>query len=199
MSVKNNGILAAVAALVSLNVDGAPICDQLVNDKVVSGFTVAEYDGTGRVIVIAEVEKDGGGTEYRALADNNGEVRIYASAAAAFSVCKRNAGADVAVYPFVKQGSVGDPVKTLIAKHKAYKAEDAKATASTTAIAAKITAADALGWDTAVGTPEAVEYADMEARQTAIAEWKTFTGAKVTTLTAALVTAGIDPGTYLPV
>lgn len=199
MSVKNNALFAALVASLGLTVSASPVCESLVNDLTVNSVSVYEYDATGRVFVVVEVDT-GSGSVNRAICDANGDLKIYGNAVTAVAFAKRSGnGLPIEVTTFEKASSVGDPIKSLIAKHKAFKTEDGKAGAAATAIAAKLSAAASLGWDTATGTPEATEYADLTARQVSIAEWKTFTAGKVTTLTAALVTAGIDPVTYATV
>lgn len=195
MSLKNSALVAAAATALGITVSANPICEALVNDKSVTQFTVYEVDASGRVLVIAAI----GGVN-RPIADSMGDVRLYASAVAAVTMAKRNGGGvPVSVVPFVKVPALGDPVKALIAKHKAFKSEQASGAKSVTAITSKLSAAVALGWDTATGTPEADEYADLVKRQTSINEWKAYADAQVTALTASLTAAGIDPVTYAPV
>lgn len=196
MSRKNNALLVAlIAAAGTSQVVGAPIVESLVNDKVVTAWNVYEVDSlSGRAMLVATI----GGVN-RGVTDTAGDVRVYANVQAAVSVAKRNGGGDnVAVHLAEKATSVGDPIKALIARHKSMKAEDTKATAGKASIDGKVSAAAALGWNTAVGTPEADEYADLLARQTAVGEWKTYTAATLTSLGDSLTTAGINPATYLP-
>lgn len=197
MSRKNNAALAALVALAaSGQVIGAPIVEGLVNDKVVTAWAVYETDAaSGRAMLVTTI----GGVN-RPVADSGGNVRIFGNTQAAVQVAKRNGGGDeVTVYLSEKQSNVGDPVKALIARHKSMKAEDTKAGAAKTAIDASVIGAVALGWDTTVGTAEALEYADLLARQTAVGEWKTYTEETLTTLADSLTSAGINPATYLPV
>lgn len=198
MSRKNNALLAAlVVAAGTSQVIGAPIVEGLVNDKAVEYFTVYETDATtGRAMLVVTI----GGVN-RPVTDSAGDVRVYASAQAAVQVAKRNGGGGLPLSVFMaeKTSAVGDPVKALISRHKSMKSEDAKAGAAKTAIDGKVSAAVALGWNTASGTPEADEYADLLARQTAVGEWKTYTAATLTSLTDSLTGAGINPVTYLPV
>lgn len=196
MSRKNNAVLAAIVALVaSGQTIGSPIAEGLVNDKVVTQWTVYETDAaSGRAFLVCTI-----GGVHRPAADAGGNVRVYGNVQSAVAVSKRNGGGDnVTVYTAEKTTTVGDPVKALIARHKSMKAEDTKATGAKSAIDGSVTAAAALGWDTAVGTPEAAEYADLLARQTTLGEWKTYTAATVTSLADSLTTAGINPATYLP-
>lgn len=197
MSRKNNAALAVLVALAaSGQTIGATIVEGLVNDKTVTDWTIYETDAaSGRAMLVVTI----GGVD-RPVADSGGNVRIYGNVQAAVAVSKRNGGGDnVTVYTAEKATVIGDPVKALIARHKSMKAEDSKAGTAKTAIDGSVTAAAALGWDVAVGTPEAAEYADLLARQVALGEWKTYTAATVTSLAGSLTTAGIDPATYLPI
>lgn len=197
MSRKNNALLVAlVAAAGSGQAMGAGIVEGLVNDKAVTAWTVYETDAaTGRAVLVVTV-----GGANRPVTDSAGDVRIYASTQAAVQVAKRNGGGDSAiVYLCEKSSAVGDPVKALIARHKSMKSEDVKAGAAKTGIDAKVSAAVALGWSVAVGTPEADEYQDLIARQSVVQEWKTYTAATLTSLTDSLTGAGINPVTYLPI
>ena len=197
MSRKNNAALAAlIVAAGTSQALGASIVEGLVNDKTVTAWTVYETDSlTGRAMLVATI----GGVN-RPVTDSAGDVRVYGSSQAAVQVAKRNGGGDsITVHMAEKATVVGDPVKALIARHKSMKSEDTKAGVSKTAIDAKVSAAVALGWNTAVGTPEADEYADLLARQTAVGEWSTYTAATLATLTASLTAAGINPTTYLPI
>lgn len=201
MSLKNSALVAAAATALGYTVAGgaSPVVESLLNDRDVTSFGVAEVDASGRCLVIAGLTS-GGVETMRPVCDTTGDVRLYASAAAAVAAARRAGVGDLAipVVQFVKPGTVGDPVKALISKHKAIKNEDAAADKGTATITAKVGAAVALGWDVAVGTPEAEEYGDLIARQTSVAEWKTYTAARLVTLTANLVTAGINPVTYAP-
>lgn len=202
MSLKNSAFVAAAAVALGLSVSAgaSPVCDSLLNDRVVTTFGVAEVDATGRAVVVVGLTV-GGVETLRPVCDSNGDVKLYANAAAAVALARRAGVGDLAlqVVQYVKAGTVGDPVKALISKHKAMKSEDVNATKGETTIAAKVSAAVALGWDVATGTPEADEYGDLIARQVSVAEWKTFTAARLVALTASLVTAGIDPVTYAAV
>lgn len=203
MSLKNSAFVAAVASALGLSVTAGanPICESLLNDRQVTKFGVAEVDATGRALVLVGITEIVAGEpeeKIRPVCDSAGDVKLFSSTAAALSAAKRAGVGDMAVsvVAFVKAGTVGDPVKALIAKHKAIKVEDGNAAKGTATIDAKVSAAEALGWDIAVGTPEADEYADLVQRAASVAEWKTYTAARLVTLTASLVAAGIDPVTY---
>ena len=205
MSLKNSAFVASVASALGYTVaNGAlPVCESLLNDRNVTTFGTAEVDATGRALVIVGLTEtvEGNPVEtFRPVCDSAGDVKLFANTAAALSSAKRAGVGDleVAVVAYVKQGTVGDPIKVLIAKHKAIKVEDGNAAKGTATISTKVAAAQALGWDTAVGTPEAEEYADLVARAASVAEWKTYTASRLTALTDSLVAAGIDPVTYGP-
>lgn len=204
MSLKNSAFVAGVAAALGLSVTAgaSPVCESLLNDRNVTTFGVAEVDATGRAMVIVGLREILNGEMqpevFRPVCDSAGDVKLFSNATAALSAAKRAGVGDMAVsvVAFVKAGTVGDPVKALIAKHKAIKVEDSNAAKGAATIAAKVSAAEALGWDTAAGTPEADEYADLVLRDASVAEWKTYTAGRLVTLTASLVAAGIDPVTY---
>lgn len=205
MSTKNNAIMLAAAAAVGVAVGAAgPVVESLLNDVTVSDAKIVAFDKTGRVVMFVTVDT-GSGAQVRPVADSMGNVRLLGNAAAAVSSLKRAAPSATATYtPFVAVSAVGDPVKALIAKHKAAKTEAAKANAALntaqTGIVSLVSAAAALGWDTAAnGTPEAQEYADLLKRQASVTEWKDKADALVTQYTASLTAAGIDPVTYLAV
>lgn len=203
MSTKNNAIMLAAAAAVGVAVGAAgPVVESLLNDVNVSDAQIVAFDKTGRVVMFVTVDT-GSGAQVRPVADSMGNVRLLGNAAAAVSSLKRAAPSATATYtPFVAVSAVGDPVKALIAKHKAAKVEATKAAEALnkpqTGIAASIAAADALGWDEAAnGTPEKQEWDDLQSRQASVTEWKGKADALVTSYTASLVAAGIDPVTYL--
>lgn len=195
MSRKNNAALAAILLAASGPTIAATIVEGLVNDKTVTDAKVYENDAkTGRCFLLVKI-----GADWRPVADSAGSVRLYANVQAATNVVARNGAVPVAVTLKEKESSITDPVKMLIARHKSMKAEDTKAEAAETSIDGKVAAAAALGWDVAVGTPEAAEYADLLARQVAVTEWHVYTVAQLAALAASLTTAGINPATYLPV
>lgn len=202
MSVKNN-VLVSVAALAlgfTVSATAKPICDALLNDVLVSDFGVAEIDSTGRVLVLVEVPKVGGGVEYRPVADASGNVKVYADVGAAMTMSKRANIEDGATISFVKMEkttAVGDPIAALKAKYKRFKSEAATGLKQSDAIAGKVAAAFALGWDVATGTPENTEYLDLANRQGSIAEWKSACDAQVIALAASLTAAGINPATVV--
>ena len=204
MSVKNNGIALAAAAAVGVTLGPlGPVVESLLNDAVVSDAKIVAFDKAGRSVMFVTVAVDGGAPQARVVADSSGNVRVFGNAAAAVAALKRAAPAAVATYtPYVAPATVGDPIKALIAKHKAAKVEATKAADALnkpqTGIAASIAAADALGWDEAAnGTPEKQEWDDLQSRQASVTEWKAKADALVTSYTASLVAAGIDPVTYL--
>jgi len=201
MSIKNNAFMAAAALALGVVIPAgaSPICEGILNDVKVTEFGAAEVDSKGRVMVIVSVSI-GGVVSVRPVADSAGNVRIFADGNSAVSLAKRS-NLDVGVkVKFVKMatvGTVGDPVATLKAKYKKFKAEAAIALKQRDAVAGKVTAGVALGWDLAVGTPEHSEYLDLQARAVSVGEWKTYNDTKVTELAAALVAAGIDPLTVV--
>lgn len=198
MSVKVNGVVE-FAAVQSTTVYGKPVVESLVNDLVVTNARVVEVDKGGHAILFVEVPNSGGGVEFRPVADSVGNAKQFASLASALGSVKRGApNANVDVFPFIRAASVGDPIKTLISKHKAAKTEAAKAQQATDDVAALVSAADALEWDqAAANSAEKVEWDDLQDRTASVSEWKTKVDALVTGYTANLVAANIDPVTYL--
>lgn len=202
MSLKNSALVAVAAAALGYAVaaDASPVCEGLLNDLNVTTVGIAEVDIHGRVLVIVGITTEGVEV-LRPVCDAKGDVRLYTGPDAAVALAKRAnmpADAEVKFVKMARVSSIGDPVLALKNKHKAFKAEDVNAGKSVAAIATKIAAAVGLGWNTASGTPEADEYADLIARQVSIAEWKAYVLARVTALAAALTAAGINPDTYAP-
>ncbi len=201
MSTKNNALVtaAALALGVTLTAGAKPVCEGLLNDWACSGFGIAEVDKYGRVMVIATVD-DGTGAKTRVVADSLGNARVYSSADQAVALSKRAklaSGVTVAYVRMDKVSTVGDPILALKSKYKAFKTEAATALKQSNIVTAKVSAAVALGWDTATGTPENAEYLDLVERGASIGEWKAFIDAKVVELAASLTAAGIDPLTVV--
>ncbi len=203
MSVKNFNLVAAAAVALGLTVaaNATPVAETLLNDLNVTTFGASEVDKSGRVVVIVGIT-DANVETMRPVCDVRGDVRIFAGADAAVALAKRsNLAADTAIMivRMEKPANVGDPVATLKIKHKGFKAESLEADKSVTLLTAKVSAATSLGWNTAVGTPEADEFADLVKRQASIAEWKAFVAARVIARAAALTAAGVNPDTYAPI
>ena len=201
MSTKNNALVSIAAAALGVNVlaNASPVCDSLLNDLSVTQFGVAEIDQKGRALVIVSV-KVGAVTTVRPVADSLGNVKVFGDVGAAMVLSKRAnmaVGAPVVFVKAVKAGSVGDPISALKSRYKGFKSEAAAALKQSALVAGKISAAAALGWDAAVGTPENDEYLDLVERGRSIDEWKSFSDAQVVALAASLTTAGIDPLTVV--
>ena len=199
MSVKNNSFVAAAALALGVTVAaGFPVAEGMLNDVPVAGLKAAEItDGTGRVLVFAGVVVNAE-TFWRPVADANGSVRLFKDGSAVVALSKRvalAAGASVELVKFVAVASVGDPVVALKSRYKRAVNELDSATAKRAVVLTKKTAAESQGWDTAVGTPEATEYADIVARVQTLGEWVGVVDALKTTLAAALTAAGVDPAT----
>lgn len=202
MSVKNNGFLAAAALAAGVTVAAArpPLVESMLDNLTIKKMDAAEInDGTGRVIAFVTVT-EGGVDVVRAVADTNGNLRLYADGSAVVALSKRSnlmPGAGVRIVRFTKVGSVGDPIASLKAKYKKAKVEAGASAAKVTDVTAKKSAALSLGWDTAIGTPENGEYLDILERHGALTEWADATAALKTSLGAALTAAGIDPLTVV--
>ena len=205
MSTKNNALIGAAALALGMTVTGGalPICDGLLNDSNVTDFGAAEVDSTGRVLVLVAITTGTGGsavTTVRPVADAVGNVRLYADGNAAVALAKRANLADGVQVKFVKMDkvvNVGDPVAALKAKYKRFKNEAAASLKQQAVVNIKSAAAISLGWDTATGTPENLEYLDIVARLGSINEWKAYNDAQVLALAASLTAAGIDPVTVV--
>lgn len=200
MSVKNKSFVAAAAALVGIPAVGAQVVESALDQLVVNEMRIAEIsDGSRQCIVFAGVV-NGGVTTFRPVTDQSGNVRLYSDVTAAIALAKKaDLGGGSVVYEKVEPvGNATNPTAALKAAHKQIKAEDAKADASKAKLDADIVAAEAVGWNTAVGTPYKATYDEMVLRRVAVVEWATATQTRLTALTAALVAANIDPVTYLP-
>lgn len=201
MSTKNNALVAVAAAALGVVVatGASPVCESLLNDLQVIEFGGAEVDTSGRVLVIVTI-KNGLIETVRPVADASGNVKLFGDANAAMIAGKRanlTAGTKVKFVKMVKAGTIGDPIATLKTKYKAFKTEAASSLKQGTALAGKVSAAVALGWDVSVGTPENAEFVDLTARGVSVAEWKAYNDAKVVELAASLTAAGVDPLTVV--
>lgn len=202
MSTKNNAFVAIAALSLGLTVQAGakPVCDSMLNDLNVTTFGMSEVDAAGRVLVIVGITS-GGVEVIRPVCDVRGDVRLFSGADMAVALSKRSKLGAATVVRFVRfqsVGTVGDPVASLKAKHKATKIEGVASAKSVTLLASKVSAGIALGWNTATGTPEATEYADLVQRQFSIAEWNAANVASLAALAASLTAAGVNPDTYLP-
>ena len=200
MSVFNNKYVPFAATRLGFDAAnvGRPIVDALLNDVQVESCGVVEVTEKGKAIAIIVSE----GT-IRAVADTGGNVRLYANADAAISMARKSnlpASSAVVYYRADKTATVGDPVSTLKTKHRAAKVEANSAKEASDALTKKVAAATSLGWgNAAAGSPEAIEFADLQARQQSVSEWALAAQARLDTLTQALIAAGIDPTTYMPI
>lgn len=200
MAIKTQGFVAAAAALAGVAA-GASILESSLDQVTVNGLKVTEVsDGSRNCIVFGNVVANGN-TTYRPVCDSSGNVRLYSDITAAAALAKKtNIGAgSVEYFKVVPQTAVGDPVKRLIAQHKQITAENTRVTEKKDEITAKKTAAEGLGWNTSVGTPERSQYDDYLVVLAALTEGVTLSAARKTALGTALTNAGISPTTYLPV
>lgn len=205
MSTKNNALIAAAAVALGMTyVAGtSPVVEGMLNDLNVTGFGASEVTPGGKVLVLVEITTGTGGsatTAVRPVADSLGNVRLLPDGSAAISLAKRAniaSGVEVKFVKAAKTASIGDPISALKSKYKRFKNEAAASLKQTGILAGKVTAAEALGWDTSTGTPENAEYLDLVARGVSVAEWKSYNDAQVTALAAALTAAGIDPLTVV--
>ena len=203
MSTKNNALVAAAATALGMVVlaGASPVCENLLNDLQINGFGAAEIDAKGRTLVLVSVKGVGVNPDVvRPVADSLGNERLFADGNAAVSLAKRTAlavGTSVKFVQFVSVVTVGDPLVALKSAYKRFKAEAATGLKQANVMIGKKTAAIALGWDLATGTPENTEYLDIVARDTSVTEWKAYCDAKVTSLAASLTASGVDPLTVI--
>lgn len=205
MSITNNSYVpvAATAAGVTVAPGASPIVEQLLDNIAVSAVKAAEVTSKGKCIVLVEVDKAGGGKEYRPVASATGDVKLFANGQAVVALAKKSnlpGGQSVAIVKMSVTASVGDPIAMLKSQHRAAVREAASTAKPVADLAQKITGAEALGWDTdPVGSATRAQFDDLTARQVTVAEWHDAIAARVNTLAAALTAAGIDPNTYLPI
>lgn len=202
MSVRINKLLPfAVAALgVSITPESAPVLEGLLNDYTVSAVHIAQVDDAGRCIMIVDCMGPDGVSKVRTVASSNGDIKLFADLAGAQATILRAKFAPNTAVTFKrkeKSRSLGDPVMTLKTLYKAFKAEKMVGEKARAVTAAKITAATALGWNTAVGTLEAAEFADYMEKQASVGESIQFATARITALAASLTAAGVDPATVV--
>jgi hypothetical protein len=202
MSVKANVlVLAAVAALgVNLTAGAQPMVEGLINDYDVSAINIAQVDDAGRCIVIVTATNAAGVVQTRPVANSAGDVRIYADFGMTNSLIARAKLSAAAVVTYKRKVKAASLVKPLIAlkqSYKAFKAENAVAVKAIAQINSDIISATAVGWNTAVGTPEAETFADYGVMLLTVTEQKDYTQARVTALAAALTAAGVDPLTVV--
>lgn len=201
MSVKNNAYLAACALALGVTISSRPpLVEALLDNIAIKKIDAAEVnDGTGRVLVFVTVTESGADV-VRAVADTSGNVRLYADGSAVIKLAKTASlvpGALVRFVRFNKLGSVGDPVANLKIKYKKAKAEKTMALLKLTDVVAKKSAGLSLGWDTAIGTPENLEYMDIVDRFGGLTEWGDLMTTIEASLRTALTNAGIDPLTVV--
>lgn len=205
MSITNNSYVqgAATAAGVAVAPGASPIVEQMLDNIAVSAVKAAEVTSKGKCIVLVEVDKEGGGKEYRPVAMSTGDVKLFANGQAVVALAKKSnlpGGQGVTIVKLSANASVGDPIAMLKSQHKAAVREAASTVKPKSDLTQKVTGAQALGWDSdPVGSATRAQYEDLIARQTTVNEWSTAMTARVTTLAAALTAAGIDPNTYLPI
>ena len=198
----NKHIPFALAALgIALTAGAAPVSEGLLNDYSVKSVRIAQVDDAGRCIMIVSIDVGVDSPDVvRAVASSSGDVKLFADLASAQALILRAKFAVGAVVTFVrkeKSRTLGDPIATLKTLFKAFKAEKMVGEKAAVKIAASISAGTALGWHTAVGTPEAVEFDDYMAKQSTVAESVAFCAARVASLAASLTAAGIDPATVV--
>lgn len=196
----NKTIPVAVAALGVGVALGSPVVEGLLNDFTVERIRIAQVDDSGRCIMLVDIKDSEGSTLVRPVATSSGDVKLFTDLASAQALILRAKFAPGASVTFVRKEKsrlIGDPIAALKMLYKAFKAEKMKGVAAAVKIAASIQAGAALGWNTAVGTPEAFEFADYTAKAATVAESVDFCAGRIAALAASLTAAGIDPVTVV--
>lgn len=198
----NKNIPFALAAMggISLNAESPHVIEGLLNDYTVSNVMLAQVDDMGRCVMVVECQAADGPVKLRAVASSNGDVKLFKDLASAQALILRARfalGAGVTFYRKEKTRTLGDPIAALKALYKSFKAEKLVGDTAGAKIVALITAGTALGWNTAVGTPEAYEFADYLEKQATVAESVLYAAGRITALAASLTAAGIDPATVV--
>lgn len=191
-------LAAAVASLgLTLTVGAKPVSEQLLNDYIITGMSIAQVDDSGRCVVIVSIKDGANPDKVRAVAATTGDVRVYSDFGATAGIIARAQMVDGASVTYIRKlkesQSSGDPVAKLKALYKSFKNEKAAALKQQTSLGVTIIALTQLGANTAVGTPEAYDYADAVSKQVTVTEWYDFATARVTALALSLVAVGVDP------
>ena len=201
MSVRiNKNLPFAVLALGIEVALASPVVEGLLNDFTVEQIRIAQVDDSGRCIMLADIKNSAGATQVRPVATSSGDVKLFtdlASAQALILRAKFTLGASVTFVRKEKSSPIGDPVAALKKLYKAFKLEKMKGVAAAVKIAASIQAGTALGYNHAVGTPEAIEFADYMAKAQTVAESVDFCTGRIAALAASLTAVGIDPLTVV--
>lgn len=200
MSTRINKLIPFALLALAVEVNAGPVVEGLLNDYTVNSVHIAQVDDAGRCIMVVHCIDGGGVPAYRVVASASGDVKLFADLAAAQSLILRAKFAPGAAVTFKrkeKTRTLGDPIASLKTLYKSFKAEKLVGEKANLATAGKIAAGAALGWNTAVGTPEAFEYADYLAKLATVTESVDFSTARIAALAASLVAAGIDPVTVV--
>ena len=202
MSRKANLLLvAATAALgITLTAGAKPVAEALINDYTIKAVNIAQVDDSGKCVAIVTLAVGTGPDVVRAVADASGDVRVYGDFGATQGLVSRanmNATCIVTFKRKLKESVEVNPLSALKSKYKAFKAEKMLADKNKLIAANNITAAVAVGYDTAVGTLEAETYVDLLNKQATVVEWYDFAAARTAALAASLTAAGIDPATVV--
>lgn len=193
--------LAALGGVVAAGVPAVP--ESLCDNYDVSSIEIAQVSETGGCMVIVSIATGvSGAVERRAVAGGNGDIRVFrdlAAVAGFVKSAKRVAGATVTYKPMVASATVGDPKARLIAAHKAAVRDVTSSTALITAITSSKVSAEALGDNTAIGTPPYDVWVNYGVRIAVTQVKKDWATAEATSKANALTAAGINPATYLPI
>ena len=203
MSVKNNTLLASAVAALALTLTPAreAIAETLMDNIEVSAINFAEVTAAGGCIGIVSIATGTlGAVEVRAIANANGDVKLFANLAAAAVLvkrCKMSTGAEVKYIRMDDTASATNPVNRLIAAYKSASRDKVSATSKVADLDGLIVAAVGAGDDTAVGTPNYKQWQDYGKRKQTVLEVKDWSTAAMVTLAASLTAAGVNPLTLV--
>ena len=203
---KANGYFAFVAAAlgVSLTAGRPAVAETMLDQYTVSSMGIAQVNDAGQCVVVVTVDSGAAGAnEVRVVGDFSGAAKLYTNFGAADGIVKSakiNASTVILIKRKLKEVSLSDPVSELKRLHKAFVAEASKSLAVKTKLTTAKNVATGLGWPAAAAdTAEFKEFAQISTELDSVTEVNNNANTKVTTYSAALTTAGINPVTYLPI
>lgn len=196
MSIKINALIPAAAAAAGIATPtAAPVAEPLLATlAAITEIHCSEItDGSGKFLMFVKI-----GTDTRAVAGTDGNVKLYSNAAAALKVAKAaNLNGSLNFVLYEKTAAVGDPLASLEARYKQACVKGFAAQSKQQALHDKINIAEQFGWDTSTGATLA-EYNDLVARVAVLTEWESEALALVDTLGQRLSSVGVDPTTLGP-
>ena len=195
MSIKINALIPAAAAAAGIATPtAAPVAEPLLATLAITAIHCSEItDGSGKFLTFVKI-----GTDTRAVAGTDGNVKLYSNAAAALKFAKAaNLNGSLNFVLYEKTAAVGDPLASLDARYKQACVKGFAAQSKQQALHDKISIAKQFGWDVSTGATLA-EYNDLVARVAVLTEWESEALALVDTLGERLRSVGVDPTTLGP-